>query len=133
MENIKQERFEYGNGYVVLNIPENFTNEQRECVIELIKHKAKQEESLYVMYESDCGCEGYETVLLDRFPMSEKIMHQCHLCKKGIICSITQPPIFYLPLLKQKYTHQEMSEMLVTEGRQKELIEAYQELFKNQR
>src|SRR5574338_224262 len=58
------------------------TEEQKEGFKQHLAWHAKQQERLCVIYHPNCGCSIDSFVVLDRFPMSEKIIAcQCPECK----------------------------------------------------
>jgi len=61
------------------------------------KQWAKEQSMVYVFYKPSCGCEYRMTVLLDRWPMSEKIISHCKECKEGTLLEISDPIEFFIP------------------------------------
>ena len=74
--------------------------EAKEMMEDLIKKQARELESLYVVYQYDC-CKDCQTVLLDRYPMSEKIICKCRKCEEYTHLSIVDPIQFYSPLMEE--------------------------------
>ncbi|HEY3527457.1 MAG TPA: hypothetical protein VGK47_14775 [Nitrososphaeraceae archaeon] len=105
--------------------PEGTTEAQKDHFRSYIKWKCEQQISLCVIYHPNCGCEVDQFVLLDRYPMSEKIISRCPACDKGILMEISDPIIFHLPLTKQDYTLEDIKNGYVTDSPQKHWIEMY--------
>ncbi len=81
--------------------------------------------SLMVVYKPSCGCEVEQFVLLDRYPMSDKIWVECPVCKNFCLTVISDPLVFHLPLIKEDFTLEDLKNMVITESSQKPFIEAY--------
>lgn len=86
--------------------------------------------NLYVIYNPDCGCPIDQFVLLDRYPMSTKIICECPSCKKACIMVITDPIEFHYNLNNEDYSLKDLLEIVVRESNQSDLIHKYQELAK---
>ncbi len=107
---------------------EKYTPEQKEIVLEMIRRHTESLESLCVIYHPDCGCPIEQMVVLDRYPMSPKIISTCPSCSKGCLMEISNPIRFYLPLLKQDYELKDLKDMVITkETRQTPYFLLYQE------
>ena len=103
----------------------NYTDQEKKFIEDLCKRRSEELTSIYVIYRPDCGCPIEQIVLLDRYPMSEKIHMKCPECNKGCLTEISDPIIFHCPLLKQDYSQKDLKEFIITESRQKEYIESY--------
>lgn len=121
----------YEDEFVFLDkeLEEKYKNKPEE--LELIKRqyraRVEREYSIYVIYHPDCGCPVDQFVLLDRFPMSEKIMGSCPNCKKGCLMEISNPIIFYCPLQQKDISLKELAkEMVITKSWQAQFLLAYQ-------
>lgn len=104
--------------------------ERNEYLKALLNWHAEESSYLMVIYTPDCGCLIEQFVVLDRYPMSKKIICQCPECKRGCLMEISDPIQFHLPLTKQDVSLQELADGVVTESRQKPFIEAYQLLYR---
>lgn len=101
--------------------------ERKKYIEHMMEQRSKDRESLCVIYNPDCGCRVDHFVVLDRYPMSEKIHSQCALCKKGCLFEITHPIIFHQPMMNEDYTLDQLKEMVVTDTWQAAYIHCYQE------
>lgn len=106
--------------------PEGFTEEMKKEFEYEIERSCKRKEMLCVIYDPSCGCQYESCVVLDRFPMSEKIHHRCDDCRKGCMLEISDPIRFHLPMTKQDYSLYDLMDMVVMAGDQHDLIKAYQ-------
>lgn len=106
--------------------PKDFPEEEKKLFLQLMRQRVKEDSLLYMFYKSDCDCEYWQTVLLDRYPMSEIILARCHHCQKVCQSKIKRPFEFYLPLTKETFTIEEIKKMAVQPGQQEELIKQYQ-------
>jgi hypothetical protein len=75
------------------------------------EHKLKS--LLSMVYFPSCGCECKVDYVIDRYPMSEIIISKCPVCDKFCKMEISNPPIFYLPILDKEYTLEEIKVMEV--------------------
>jgi hypothetical protein len=105
--------------------PKEFSEEQKECFKSYLEFFARKQQSLCVIYLPDCGCPIEQMVILDRYPMSPKIISSCPECKKGCLMEISDPIAFYLPLTKQDFSLEDLKKMYVTDSPQKDLINCY--------
>ena len=122
------------NEYESIIWPAGTTKQQKKWFLSHLRQKAKERERLCVIYHPDCGCSIEYFVVLDRFPMSEKIHCLCDECKKGCLLEISDPIIFHLPLTNQDYTLEEIKKMHVSLSFQKHLIEKWRDpSMKNER
>ena len=80
-----------------------------------------------VIYNPDCGCPIDNMVVLDRYPMSSKILHRCPECHKGCKLEISNPIIFYSKLLDEDYQLEDLINMHITDSPQKPFLEAYRQ------
>ena len=115
----------YGKFIEISNWPEGITEEQKQYFISYIKHRSEENTRLWVIYHPDCGCHVDQFVLLDRYPMSPKIISRCPECKKGCLMEISDPIIFHLPLTDQDLTLEDLKKFHITESPQKGLIGKY--------
>jgi hypothetical protein len=106
----------------------SMSEEEKDFVKHMMARKAKELESLCVIYNPSCGCVLDQFVVLDRFPMSEKIICSCPGCDKYCHMQISEPIRFHLPLTEKDYSLEELKSMIVTNSPQKDLIQAYQNL-----
>ena len=98
--------------------------EKREKLLKYYTEKfAREQAQLSVIYECACGVEHF--VVLDRYPMSQKIMTGCCPCKENNIVSLSRPIRFHLPLTDKDYSLDDLRQMYITDSEQKWLIEAY--------
>lgn len=81
--------------------------------------------SLMVIYHPSCGCELDQFVLLDRYPMSEKIISTCPGCNQPGHMELSDPLAFYLPVTEEIYFLEDLKNMVITDTPQKSFIEAY--------
>jgi hypothetical protein len=77
-----------------------------------------------VIYRPDCGCPIEQFVLLDRFPMSPKILNQCPECKKPCLSCISDPIIFNTQI-GGDFSLNDLKNSVITESRQKIFLVAY--------
>lgn len=105
--------------------PKDFPEKEKEAFKHYLRQVAKEKEYLCVIYNPDCGCEVDQFVVLDRYPMSEKIHSICPSCKKGCLMEISDPIVFHLPLPNKDYSLEDLKEMKIMDGPQKWLIESY--------
>jgi hypothetical protein len=116
--------------YKVIEInADKFSEKEKEQVKYMLEKDAERLASIYVTYEPSCGCEYVQDALLDRFPMSEKILSVCEICKKGILLKISDPIQFYLPLTEQSFSLEDLKTMVINETRQSEYLKLYQTSF----
>lgn len=108
--------------------PENITEEQKQYFIAAFKDIVERETQIYMFYQCECGTDTYESVLLDRFPMSETIIFECVDCKKLNHCHPVVPYEFYLPLTKQIFSLEDLKEMMIVDGPQAEFLKAYRDM-----
>ena len=107
----------------------NGNKEIDEEIIHMVNQQTIRKTSVHMMYKPSCGCEYEKPVLLDRFPMSEKIIcGKCSDCLKFITLDLIRPYIFYVPMTEIRITHEELRTHLITPGRQEAFLKAYQEL-----
>lgn len=85
----------------------------------------EEKERLCVIYHPDCGCEVDFLVVLDHYPMTEKVHAKCHQCKKYCFLEISDPIVFHLPLLNQDWSLEDLKKAYITDSDQKEFILAY--------
>lgn len=111
--------------------PERTTEEQKMMIREMVKRRSIELTSISVVYTPSCGCEIELDVILDRFPMSEKIHHICPNCHKGILAEITNPIEFWEPLNKQKFYLEDLKTMEIQESHQSHLLNLYKYMAKN--
>ena len=114
---------------------ENYTptEEEKEEKEGWLKYLHRLQESSYflqVVYNPSCGCPIDQMVLLDRFPMSDKIICcKCPQCAKGCVFEISDPIIFHDPLRNEDITLEELYKAIVPDGEQSHLIRKYQQYF----
>lgn len=108
--------------------PEGISDEQKENMIASFRRDFKERSKLCVIYNPDCGCNIDQFVVLDRFPMSKKIMARCPVCEKVCLMEISDPIIFHCPVRKEDYSLDDLKQMYVTDSDQKPYIDAYQKL-----
>ncbi len=126
-------RHENGDDFFkVIVWPEGVTNDQKKYLEGFLRSQSEEKTRLCVIYNPSCGCAVDQFVLLDRFPMSEKIISSCPVCKKRCYMEISDPIKFHLPLLEEDYSLMDLKNMIVTEGPQKHLIEAYKQMAENE-
>jgi pyridoxine/pyridoxamine 5'-phosphate oxidase len=101
------------------------TEEQKKWFDHFIEKRQRELSSVNVIYRPTCGCPYEYTVLLDRFPMSKKIMIHCKDCKKGTFLEISDPIIFHFPWNKQDITLEELRKMEIMDSPQKPYLESY--------
>lgn len=92
--------------------PDGATEEQKKFFLHSLNIAAKRKKMVHVLYTPSCKCDYQATVLLDRFPMSYKILSQCDICKKGVLMKITEPPIYYIPETDEELNEGEMIDYL---------------------
>ena len=109
---------------------DKMSEREKEYVTQLGKYHAKQKCLLSVIYHPTCGCNLEMFVILDRYPMSEKIIaHKCQGCEKYCTLEISDPPLFHLPLTKQDFTLGDLRKFgsaPTWEPEQQPYIESYQ-------
>lgn len=103
----------------------NFTDEEKEFAKRLMERRANELTRMCVIYHPNCGCPIDQFVVLDRFPMSEKIHSKCPNCEKGYMMEISDPIIFHLPLTETDYTLEELKNCVIADSPQKHLIDCY--------
>jgi hypothetical protein len=111
--------------YDKLIFPDGLTDEDKKGWINYFRIKAKEKERLCVIYHPDCGCEVESFVVLDRYPMSEKIHAKCPQCKEYCLLEISDPIVFHVPLLNKDWSLEDLKKSHITESDQKEFILAY--------
>lgn len=116
---------EYSKFVELQKWPDGTTEQQKQYMYALMQEKSREKSYIYVLYRPSCGCEYFESVLLDRFPMSPKIHSICRDCCKGSLHEIVDPIEFYLPLTEQIFTLDDLRKMEITDGPQKAYLEAY--------
>lgn len=115
----------YENFVMITKWPEGTTEAQKESIYAMMKAKAQEKTYIYVLYRPSCGCDYFESVLLDRVPMSPKIHSKCRDCGKYSLHEIVEPIEFYLPLTEQIFHLDDLRKMEITEGPQKAYLETY--------
>lgn len=120
--------------YIYSNIkwPDGITEEQKEEFIHNLEMMAEEAAHISVIYTPSCGCPIEQFYVLDRFPMSPKIMSQCPECKKGCLMEISDPIMFYEPLSKKDFSLKDLSEGHIPPSRQHPYMVAYKELYEKQ-
>jgi len=114
---------------IIENWPEGTTEEQKDYARAFLKHIADEQTRLCVIYNPDCGCSIDQMVVLDRYPMSPKIISRCPECKKGCLMEISDPIRFHLPLTDQDFSLEDLKDFIVDETcDQAYLIKRYQNL-----
>jgi hypothetical protein len=105
-----------------------------EELVDLCRRKSIEKTSIYVLYNTNCGCNYQKTVLLDRHPMSKGIHTRCNECEKYDLIKITDPVRFYIPIIDKEFGLVDLQELVFTEEtRQKFFIDQYIDEFKNER
>lgn len=125
VEGVKVVIDEYGK-MVWLN--DDVSDSHKIFIESFLKQKFKEKSSLCVIYTPDCGCEIEQFVLLDRFPMSPKIISICPVCKKWCHMEISNPILFHVHLLDKDYTLEDLQKMQFMPGEQAHLIQAYKDM-----
>ncbi len=95
-------------------------------VISYLKWKAERDSSICVIYNPDCGCPLDQFVLLDRFPMSKKIISSCPECKKNAYMEISNPIIFHSQLTDEDFSLKDLIDMVINSSWQEEYLKEYQ-------
>jgi hypothetical protein len=113
--------------YDKLVFPQGMSEHDQEGWKHYFRQQFKQRSRLCVIYNPNCGCVVDQLVVLDRFPMSEKIISKCPVCDKGCLMEISDPIIFHCPIRKEDYSLDDLKKMNVTDSDQKPYIEAYQD------
>ena len=109
---------------VIVNYPENCTEEQKRYIDDYFKYKTEEMCSLYIMYEPECGCHHHLPVLFDRYPLCEKIRTECKECNDCFMYKLVEPLEFYIPLYENEvFTVEQLSKMHMRRNRQSDLIE----------
>ncbi len=93
--------------------------------LELIKRRAEENSRLCVIYNPNCGCNVDQFVILDRYPMSEKIRCLCPSCHKGCAMEISDPILFHLPLTNQDFSLEDLKNSVITASPQEWIIRKY--------
>jgi hypothetical protein len=106
----------------------SMSKDEKDFVKDLMERKSRELEQLCVIYHPSCGCTVDQFVVLDRFPMSPKIIGTCPACDKYCHMEISEPIRFHLPLHDKDYGLEELKSMIVTNSPQKNLIESYQNI-----
>lgn len=92
----------------------------------ILKWNERESSSLCVIYNPDCGCSVDQFVLLDRVPMSPKIISSCPNCKKGCLMEISDPIIFYDPLEEKDIPLNQLVNYVILQSWQEDYIKTYQ-------
>jgi hypothetical protein len=103
----------------------NLSEDEKQGWIDYFRHRAKEMERLCVIYNPDCGCEVDQFVVLDRYPMSQKIISKCPICEKLCLMEISNSIIFHDPISKSDYTIEDLRQMHITDTEQAPFIKAY--------
>jgi hypothetical protein len=114
--------------YDKIIFPEGISEHDQEGLKNYFRQQFKERSRLCVIYNPDCKCNVDQFVVLDRFPMSEKILCMCPVCDKGCLMEISDPIIFHCPIRKEDYTLDDLKNMHVKESDQKPYIDAYQKM-----
>lgn len=115
-------------GKMIGNFPDNWTEEMKGEARQMCEMQAQSLYYLTVVYHPNCGCDTKISFVLDRFPMSPKIICRCQICKKGCLAEISDPITFYLKLTDQEYSCEDLKNMYITDSPQKHLIEKYRDM-----
>ena len=113
------------DGVMIGQFPDNWSDEMKEEAKQMCEMRVYELNSLCVVYTPTCGCPAKISYVLDRYPMSPKIIGKCRVCKKASLHEISDPITFYLKLTKLEYSIQDLKAMHITNGDQKALIKAY--------
>ena len=116
------------NSYVNISEEEyvNMKPEIRTYFDYRVQKAIEEIEFFSVIYNPDCGCSVDQFVMLDRYPMSKKIISQCPCCKSGCLMEITNPVIFHLVPTGLDYSLEELSKLkLDTTTRQFPYLQSY--------
>lgn len=109
-------------------------DEEKKKILQWIARLRFQElNAMTVIYNPDCGCSVDQFVLLDRYPMSKKIISTCPVCQKGCLMEITNPPVFHIELNDQDYQLDDLCEMNISQSNQSPYILLYQQEAKRLR
>lgn len=119
-----------------INWPEGTTEEQKNWMKAFLNRKAQELMQVCVIYTPNCGCEYESFVVLDRYPMSKKIISKCEVCKKGIFLEISNPIRFHQPWDEKDFELKDMIDMYISNdptNYQFEWLLAYQKEAKKPR
>lgn len=116
--------------YDLIVFPDDYDEKKKEIARQYIEWIKKRDYSVCVIYNPDCGCKVDQFVILDRFPMSKKIISSCPECKKGCLMEISNPPIFYDQLNKIELTLKELQDVVIANTWQQSYLEWYKEVSK---
>ena len=111
---------------------ENYTptEEEKEGWLKYVQKLQERSFFLQVVYNPSCGCPIDQMVLLDRFPMSTKIIcGKCPECKKGCVMEISDPITFHDPLQDVDLTLEELYKCVIPDSEQAHVIRKYQQYF----
>jgi hypothetical protein len=103
---------------------EGLDEEAKKYAEYLCKKKADELTNVMVIYRPDCGCQIEQFVLLDRFPMSPKILNRCPECKKACLSEISDPIIFSTQI-GGDFSLEDLKNSTVTDCPQKIFLELY--------
>jgi len=99
---------------------------------DVVRRRAEELSPVYVIYSCP-RCPGVEhDVLLDRYPMSEKIHAMCKHCNKYTLLEIFKPILFYCPWNKKTLEQKDLKDMYIDPtNRQAVFISLYAEEVDN--
>lgn len=115
---------------IMTDVDKEFSEKQILAIQKSIMRRFQRESlSVAVIYNPDCGCPIDHFVLLDRFPMSTKIISSCSECKKGCLMEISEPIIFHDQLTETDFSLEDLDEMIITDSWQYPFLLEYKHLF----
>lgn len=97
----------------------------KEHILDMLKRNYDRHFSIYVVYKPSCGCDETREVLLDRYPMSQKIHGKCHECVNYLLFEISNPIKFYCPWEESEYSLHDLFESYLPDSPQKPFLECY--------
>ena len=92
----------------------------------ILESQARRRVAISVIYNPDCECPIDQFFLLDRYPMSKKIISSCPECKKNAYMEISDPIIFHSELPEQDFELKDLMDMVINSSWQEKYLKAYQ-------
>lgn len=117
----------YPSTHFILKENPDWTDEQKKIAQDRAERRARELTDVCVIYRPDCGCEVEQFVVLDRFPMSPKIMAPCPACDKSCLLEISEPPRFHTEI-GGDFTLENLKTSFIFDTWQKPLLESYKRL-----
>ena len=121
-----EDEFVNGLEKIVYDSEKEYDDEEMKHIKYIIFQSMQSNFSVHLIYEHSC-CKQQQAVMLDRYPMSEKIICvKCDCGKYGEL-TILRPITFWDPLLKMNISMEDLSNSHITDTRQKHFLELYRD------